>query len=100
MASSLNQGLYNIHREQLEYLHGVTKYALESDSNSMHWYQRLNDAMTIIVQNPEMLSVWDSEIIPDRAYVMVHALLAEKIVSGELQAPQGMGAAADAVVSS
>jgi len=52
--------------------------------NSDYWKDRLYNAMQIITKNPNMEKVWDSEIVPVRASVMLHALLAEKIVSGDL----------------
>jgi hypothetical protein len=52
--------------------------------NSNYWIARRNAAMRIILAHPEMEAIWDSEIVPMIAPVMVHALLAEKIVSGEI----------------
>lgn len=52
--------------------------------NSDYWIKRLYNAMTIILANPKMESVWDSELVPDKASYMVHALLAEKIACGKI----------------
>jgi hypothetical protein len=52
--------------------------------NSDYWVARRTAAMQIILAHPEMEAIWDSEIVPMIAPVMVHALLAEKIVSGEI----------------
>jgi hypothetical protein len=52
--------------------------------NSDYWVARRTAAMKIILANPDMEAIWDSEIVPMIATVMIHALLAEKIVSGEI----------------
>jgi hypothetical protein len=52
--------------------------------NSLEWRKRRDDALSIIIRNPAMEAIWDSDIVPDNATYMVHALLAEKIVAGEI----------------
>lgn len=61
--------------------------------NSLYWIKRLDTAMDVILDNPEMEKFWNSPVIPDTAHVMVHALLAEKIVSGEITSPEVSAAA-------
>jgi hypothetical protein len=53
--------------------------------NSDYWKTRLDNAMEVITSRPELEEVWDSDLVPDHTDYMTHALLAEKIVSGELQ---------------
>lgn len=59
--------------------------AMVSNPNGEYWKTRLQRAFDKIVENPEWADVWDSDLVPQHTTYQDHALLAEKIISGELK---------------
>jgi hypothetical protein len=55
-----------------------------SNPNGEYWKARLQRAFDQIVTNPSLADVWESDLVPAHTTYQEHAILAEKIVSGEL----------------
>jgi hypothetical protein len=58
----------------------------QSNPNSSYWQGRLAQAFKKIVADEHLADIWDSVLVPEKATFRAHALLAEQIVRGELDA--------------
>lgn len=69
---------YKTHRGVSRF-HVSLPYETEPESNSVYWREKLDAAMEKVVNNPALVAIWDSSLVPDHATFKEHAEMAMKL---------------------